>query len=106
MVVSCVWQTGTLTSDPFQVERDRLSFLIGGGDDPDNEYVELLVGGKCSGCTGWSSEGCADASVRKSTGENTESMKRVEWDVGEFIGSQVSVRDAVSTTEHLVHRPR
>lgn len=49
-------QTGTLTSDAFEVKRDKLSFLIGGGDDIDNEYVELLVGGERSR-RGWCAEG-------------------------------------------------
>eukprot|EP00656_Telonema_subtile_P025036 TRINITY_DN27172_c0_g1_i1.p1 TRINITY_DN27172_c0_g1~~TRINITY_DN27172_c0_g1_i1.p1 ORF type:complete len:639 (+),score=157.19 TRINITY_DN27172_c0_g1_i1:142-2058(+) len=70
-------KVGTLTSEEFTVERDTLTFLLGGGDDEENEFVELVVDGK---------------SVRKATGSNSESMERQQWDVGEFISKPARIR--------------
>jgi hypothetical protein len=61
--------TGTLTSIPFKIAGDSISFLVGGGDSPDSEYVALTVG---------------EQEVLKATGNNHETMKRITWDVSEF----------------------
>jgi len=42
--------TGTLTSDPFLIRGDSISFLVGGGCNHLNVYVELLVDGFPSLC--------------------------------------------------------
>lgn len=52
---------GTLTSQPFMIVGDRISFMIGGGCDPLTEYVELLVDGY---------------SVARATGKCVEAMRR------------------------------
>ncbi len=65
--------TGTLTSVPFTIEGDSISFLIGGGNRPDATYLALVVN---------------DREVLKATGNNHESMKRVTWDVSSFRGQE------------------
>jgi hypothetical protein len=61
--------TGALTSIPFQIAGDRISFLIGGGKRPDAVYVALVVDGQ---------------EALKATGNNHETMERHTWDVTAF----------------------
>jgi len=68
--------TGTLTSPPFKVERKFISFLIGGGKNPDKSCMNLLIDGKF---------------VRNATGSNdrpggSEVLAPDFWDVSEFAG--------------------
>lgn len=62
---------GTLTSPEFVVDRDHLSFLIGGGNHPGRTAVNLLVN---------------DAPVRTATGANDERLAWVSWNVRELRG--------------------
>lgn len=61
--------TGTLTSDPFLILGDEISFLIGGGCDHLTEYIELLVDG---------------FATMRATGQCNEAMERVKWKVSDF----------------------
>ena len=68
--------TGTLTSPEFKIERKFISFLIGGGKDPEKTCMNLLIDGKA---------------VRNATGPNdkpggTETLAPEFWDVREFAG--------------------
>jgi sucrose-6-phosphate hydrolase SacC (GH32 family) len=68
--------TGTLTSPEFKLERRYISFLIGGGKDPQKLALNLLVDGRV---------------VRTATGPNdrpggSEALDPDFWDVGEFAG--------------------
>jgi sucrose-6-phosphate hydrolase SacC (GH32 family) len=68
--------TGTLTSPEFKIERKFISFLIGGGKDPEKTCMNLLIDGKA---------------VRNATGPNdkpggSETLAPEFWDVGEFAG--------------------
>ncbi|KAB5550825.1 glycosyl hydrolase family protein [Coniochaeta sp. 2T2.1] len=67
--------TGTLTSPTFTITRGTINFLIGGGNFPDQECINLVVGGQI---------------VRSETGANSEMLVPKYWDVTTFIG-----RDAV-----------
>jgi len=65
--------TGTLTSPSFFIQRKRLSFLIGGGDHPNETCMNLLVDGRIA---------------RTETGQNNEKLEPSCWDVAEFAGKQ------------------
>lgn len=70
--------TGTLTSPPIPLQRDFVTFLIGGGAHEGETCVNLLVDGEV---------------VRTATGPNqtsggSERLSRAYWDVKEFAGKR------------------
>ncbi|MDE0427920.1 hypothetical protein F4Y59_07830 [Candidatus Poribacteria bacterium] len=72
---------GTLTSIEFTIVGKTMNFLIGGGnhpwkDDPAPCSVNLEIDGKV---------------VLTSTGNNTETMARVEWDLSGFDGETAQI---------------
>ncbi len=72
---------GTLTSIEFTIVGKTMNFLIGGGkhpweDDPGACSVNLEIDGKV---------------VLTATGNDTETMARVEWDVSEFSGETAQI---------------
>lgn len=74
--------TGTLTSPEFKIERPYISFLIGGGKDPDNTCMQLLI---------------ADTVFRVATGPNdrpggSERLGPDGWDVRDLIGKRAKIR--------------
>ena len=74
--------TGTLTSPPILIERDYLSFLIGGGAHPKKTCINLLLGGEV---------------VRTATGPNSdpggsEQLEPRAWDVTELKGKTVAIQ--------------
>lgn len=69
--------TGTLTSPTFRIERNYLTFLIGGGNLPDQVGIELLVEGK---------------RVLSETGSDDEALKLGFWDVQDLKGKQATLR--------------
>ena len=71
---------GTLRSIQFHIQGPQIGFLIGGGRNTTSLYAALEVDGQ---------------QVRKQTGSNSESMKRVLWDVQEFMGqsAQIVIQD-------------
>ncbi|HRY69741.1 MAG TPA: GH116 family glycosyl hydrolase [Phycisphaerae bacterium] len=62
---------GTLTSRAFSIERDYISFLIGGGGHKGRTCIDLLVDGKV---------------VRSATGVNDNRMSPRGWDVRPWAG--------------------
>lgn len=62
---------GTLTSPEFEITRDHLSFLIGGGNHAGRTCLNLLVGGQV---------------VRTATGDNAERLSWKSWDVSGLRG--------------------
>ena len=79
---------GTLTSDPFMIIGNKISFLIGGGCDHLTEYVELLVD---------------SFATMRTTGECSELMRRVEWDVSIHSGRSAQIRIVDASKELWGH---
>lgn len=86
--------TGVLTSPPFVIQRRHVSFVIGGGANPEKLALQLLVDGRV---------------VRSATGGNTQSGGSEEllpesWDVAELSGKTAVLRivdDAKGGWGHL-----
>ncbi|MCZ2831116.1 glycosyl hydrolase [Modestobacter sp. VKM Ac-2986] len=69
--------TGTLTSPTFTVDRAAAGLMVGGGDHPGAEEVQLVVDGQV---------------VASATGENSETLRWVTWDLSAHAGRQAQVR--------------
>lgn len=63
--------TGTLTSPDFVIERDFISFLIGGGQNPRVTCLNLIIGGQI---------------IYSATGQNNEHLVQQGFDVRQFTG--------------------
>lgn len=72
---------GKLSSEPFEIDRRYLGFLIGGGGHADKTCLNLVVDGKV---------------VRTATGRNNERLERRVWDLSEQAGrsGRLEVLDA------------
>lgn len=68
--------TGLLTSSQFTVDKDYISFLIGGGNHPDKTGISLMVDGQ---------------SALSATGQNTEELSWNSWDVTQWKGKQATL---------------
>ncbi len=70
-----------LTSIEFKIVGDTINFLIGGGthpwEQPGQTCVNLEINGEM---------------VRTSTGQNTETMTRQEWDVSDLKGKMAVIK--------------
>lgn len=69
--------TGTLTSEPFIIERDFINFRIGGGNHPGRTELQLLVG---------------DRVVRTASGLNNNRMRFDFFDVRDLQGQTARLR--------------
>lgn len=69
--------TGSLTLPQLEIDRDYLSFLISGGNHPQQTGVELVVDGQV---------------VRTATGDDSGVMRWQSWDVQEFRGRSATLR--------------
>jgi fructan beta-fructosidase len=83
---------GKLTSPEFTISKNCLNFIIGGGYYPNEECVNLLVGGTI---------------VRTQTGNsNSTNMTWKGWDVSEFRGKKawIEIIDNISEGRSMVSR--
>ena len=64
---------GVIRSKPFEVKSNFISFLISGGNDPNNLYIALLR----------EEDGYI---IKKETGNESERMVRKYWDVSDYLG--------------------
>lgn len=68
---------GTLTSQPFVINSNTITFLIGGGCDLNTVRVELLIDGRV---------------VDKATGKCTETLAAENFPVGKYRGRSAQIR--------------
>jgi levanase len=73
--------TGTITSPTFTISSRYIDLLVGGGNHPwgsaNPTAVNLVVGGKV---------------VASATGQNSEFLNWVSWDVSKYAGQQASIQ--------------
>ncbi|MDR2982829.1 MAG: hypothetical protein LBV12_11355 [Puniceicoccales bacterium] len=76
-------KTGRMLSKEFTIQRDYITFLIGGGKHPGKTGLQLLIDGKA---------------VRSATGHNSNKVRNANFDVREFAGktAQIEIIDQVS----------
>lgn len=69
--------TGTLTSREFRIERNYVTFLVGGGAHAGRTCVNLILGG---------------ATVLSATGQNNNRMSLESWDVRRWAGETAHIQ--------------
>jgi predicted GH43/DUF377 family glycosyl hydrolase len=81
---------GIIRSSTFTLTGNRLSFRIGGGNDPQKLYLALYT--------------AAGPTLHlRATGDGTETMRDVEWDVSPWTGSQVFLEIADLSSGAMGH---
>lgn len=68
---------GTLTSREFRITSEHISFLIGGGSQPQTACMNLLIGDKV---------------VATATGQNDEHLDWCTWDTKQWIGQEAHIQ--------------
>jgi uncharacterized protein (DUF608 family) len=79
---------GKLKSPLFTIRERWISFLIGGGNQPGQCCMNLVVNGQV---------------VRTETGRNTEQLRRVAWDVADLAGRDATIEIVDQSTEGWGH---
>jgi fructan beta-fructosidase len=75
--------TGTLTSPPFVITKPYLNFLIGGGNLPGQECLNLVI---------------SNVVVATATGANSETLAPRQWDVSAYLGQTATLGIVDSAT--------
>lgn len=76
--------TGKLISEPFTIERDTISFRIGGGGHEGRTCINLLVAPSSSS----DSAGTRAEVARTATGDDSNTFERKTWDVADLEGKE------------------
>ncbi len=79
---------GQLVSAPFALVGDEMVLRVGGGDDPAELSVSLVVG---------------DEIVRTATGRDSEFLSRRTWDIRPWRGQQAHLQIVDEATGHFGH---
>lgn len=79
---------GTLTSPPFIITKPYLNFLIGGGNYPGQECINLLV---------------SNVVVATATGANSETLTPQQWDVSGYLSQMAAIQIVDSTAGSWGH---
>jgi sucrose-6-phosphate hydrolase SacC (GH32 family) len=84
LIVSGNESEGKIISQDFTIQKNNISFLIGGGYNPGKAYIKLVVNGQ---------------TVKTSTGMNEDLLKWRNWDVSTLIGkvAHIEIVDSVIT---------
>lgn len=80
--------TGTLTSPPFTITGRYINFLIGGGNFPGQECMNLLV---------------SNSVVRTTTGTNSDALSPTYWDVSVWQGQTAKLQMVDTATSSWGH---
>ncbi len=83
LIVSGNESQGKLVSADFTIQKNYISFLIGGGYYPGKAYIKLVVNGQ---------------TVRTSTGMYEDILKWRNWDVSAFVGKSARIEIVDSMT--------
>jgi fructan beta-fructosidase len=75
--------TGTLTSPPFVITRPYLNFLIGGGNNPGQTCMNLII---------------SNVVVETATGANSETLAPMQWNVSTCLGQTATLQIVDSAT--------
>jgi beta-fructofuranosidase/levanase len=84
LIVSGNESEGKLVSAEFIIQKNYISFLIGGGYNPGKAYIKLVVNGQ---------------PVRTSTGMNEDLLKWRNWDVSALVGrvARIEIVDSMTS---------
>lgn len=69
--------TGELTSEPFRITRDKINFLVAGGDDLASTYVALEIDGQ---------------ERFRVSGLRSNHMRRIVWGLGAYVGHLAKIK--------------
>jgi predicted GH43/DUF377 family glycosyl hydrolase len=83
-------RTGVIRSDPFSIQGNSISLMVGGGNYPDTCYVALV-------------DADTGQPVYRETGLNTDVMDPRAWDVSSLIGRTVYIEIADLSTGPFGH---
>ncbi|MBN2377876.1 MAG: hypothetical protein JXD22_15875 [Sedimentisphaerales bacterium] len=80
--------TGTLTSGEFEITKNYIHFLIGGGNNPGKTCVNLIIDGDV---------------IQTATGKNVEKLEWTTWDVTSFEGKKAIIQIVDEVTDTWGH---